>query len=351
MSSLIRATNLWGYDDLVRSKGGDPLPLLARYRIPPEELRDDQSFLVFKHLTALLDDTAIELGDPAFGMMLAKYQGMDILGPISVIARSSSTVGDALNSIARYLDLHCPALSMQTTSVTLESHPVVRFEFWIDEEGVGYRSHAHELSLANAVQVMKLLCGEDFQPLSMHFRHRCTADYTTYRTIFQCEAHFEQEWTGFYISEADFNKPLSSADQQTWQLAERYLDSQQVPNANTLSEDVIRLINRLLPTGQCSSGSIASHLSMHKRTLQRRLVKEGTSYEQLLNEERIRMARQYLMEPNLGFSQIGGLLGYSEQSAFNRACRDWFGVTPKSYRKQLLVQETSISEALLPVHR
>lgn len=351
MSSLIRATNLWGYDDLVRSKGGDPLPLLARYRIPPEELRDDQSFLVFKHLTALLDDTAIELGDPAFGMMLAKYQGMDILGPISVIARSSSTVGDALNSIARYLYLHCPALSMNTASDTLKSNRVVRLEFWIDEDGVRYRSHAHELSLANSMEVLKLLCGDDFQPLSVHFRHRRSADNTTYRSIFHCEASFEQDWTGFYISEADFNKPLSSADHQTWQLAERYLDSQQVPNANTLSEDVIRLINRLLPTGQCSSGSIASHLSMHKRTLHRRLVKEGTSYEQLLNDERIRMAREYLMEPNLGFSQIAGLLGYSEQSALNRACRDWFGVTPKSYRKQLLVQETSMPEMLLPARR
>jgi AraC-like DNA-binding protein len=32
------------------------------------------------------------------------------------------------------------------------------------------------------------------------------------------------------------------------------------------------------------------------------------------------------------FSQIAGLLGYSEQSAFNRACRLWFGKTPRQYR-------------------
>ncbi len=99
---------------------------------------------------------------------------------------------------------------------------------------------------------------------------------------------------------------------------------------------MIRLINTLLPTGRCSSDTIAAHLSMHKRTLQRRLASENVSYEQLLNEERMKLARQYLMEPNLKLSQIAGLLGYSEQSALNRACRDWFDLTPRAYRNQLL---------------
>lgn len=334
MSSLIRATNLWGYEELVRSRGGDPLPLLDRYHIPPEERRDDQSFLVFRHLTALLDDTARELGDPAFGMMLARYQGMDILGPISVIARSSLTVGEAISSIARYLHLHCPALALTTSPVTVDGQPAIRFVFTIDDEGGGYRAQSHELSLANAMQVMKLLCGDDFSPLSVHFIHARLADEGAYRRVFRCEACFEQDWCGFHLPVSVATMPLSSADHQTWQMAQRYLDAQQAPNANTLAEDVTRLINTLLPTGHCSSGSIASHLSLHKRTLQRRLAREGVTYEQLLNDERIRMARQYLMEPNLGFSQITGLLGYSEQSAFNRACRDWFGLTPKDCRRQ-----------------
>ncbi|WP_219932555.1 helix-turn-helix transcriptional regulator [Microbulbifer sp. YPW1] len=127
-------------------------------------------------------------------------------------------------------------------------------------------------------------------------------------------------------------------DHQTRQLAELYLDAQQPPYTSSVSEDVTRLIRSLLPTGQCSSETIASHLSMHKRTLQRRLASEGTTYEKLLTAERQVMARNYLMEPNLKLSQIGGLLGYSEQSAFNRACRDWFGATPRTYRAQLLNQ-------------
>ena len=339
MPSLIRATNLWGYEEQVRRKGAQPEPLLSRCHLPLEQGRDDRGFLVFRHFCELLEHTAGVLGDPTFGMSLAAYQGMDILGPLSVIARSSATVGEAMQSIARYLHLHCPALGLSIERGRFdEGRPGVRLLYQIDDEGAGYSIQAHELTLANTMQVLKLLCGGDFRPLSVHFQHSRVANQNIYRAMFPCLICFDQQWTGFCLPEMVFDLPLSSADHQTWELAERYLASQQAPNAHTLAEEVSTLINTLLPTGKCTADLIASQLSMHKRTLQRRLAMEDTSYQQLLNEERKKMARQYLLEPNLKPSQIAGLLGYSEQSVFNRACRDWFGVTPVSYRRQFLLR-------------
>lgn len=337
MPNLIRATNLWGYDELVRNLGGDPRALLSRHRIPVAENREDNSFLIYRDMAALFEDTAKALDYPEFGLKLAEYQGMDILGPISVIARSSATVGEALDSIARYLHLHCPALGIRSTFETQGQSRHIRLEYWIDD-GSGYSIQAYELGLANAMQVMKLLCGEAFNPLSTCFIHARLGSEKTYRKVFGSAVHFNQSWCGFLLPDTTLSIPLSSVDHQTRQLAELYLDAQQPPYTNSVSEDVARLIRSLLPTGQCSSETIASHLSMHKRTLQRRLASEGTTYEKLLTVERQVMARNYLMEPNLKLSQIGGLLGYSEQSAFNRACRDWFGATPRTYRTQLLNQ-------------
>ena len=335
MSSLIRATNLWGFDELVRIRGGDPLPLLARYHIPPAEDRDDRSFLIYRNVAALFEDTARALDYPSFGLKLAEYQGMDILGPISVIARSSATVGDAIQSIARYLHLHCPALKL---SAVTETADVVQLRYYVDDESTGYRVQAYELAVSNAMQVLKLLCGETVRPLSVHLMHERVAEKAVYQSVFNSPVHFSQPWCGFRLPVAAFAIPLASVDHQTWQLADRYLESQQAPNAATVSEDVIGLIRTLLPTGRCSSEAIAAHLSMHKRTLQRHLHREGTRYEQLLNDERRNLAHQYLMEPRLKLSQIAGLLGYSEQSAFNRACRQWFDLPPRRYRAQLLNQ-------------
>lgn len=335
MSSLIRATNLWGFDELVRIRGGDPRPLLARYHIPPEEQRDDRSFLIYRNVAALFDDTARILNYPEFGIKLAEYQGMDILGPVSVIARSSANVGNAIQSIARYLHLHCPALKITART---ETAGVAQLHYTVDDESTGYRVQAYELAMSNAMQVLKLLCGETVTPLSVHFMHERAGDEAVYQAAFNSLVHFNEPWCGFRLPVSAFAIPLASVDHQTWQLADRYLESQQAPNAATVYEDVIGLIRTLLPTGSSSSEAIASHLAMHKRTLQRHLNREGTSYEQLLKNERRNLAHQYLLEPKLKLSQIAGLLGYSEQSAFNRACRHWFGLTPSKYRARLLNQ-------------
>ncbi|MCK7598286.1 AraC family transcriptional regulator [Microbulbifer sp. CAU 1566] len=335
MSSLIRATNLRGYDELVRIRGGDPLPLLRRYRIAAEEERDDESFLIFKDMMALFEDTAEALHFPEFGLRLAEYQGMDILGPISVIGRSSATVGSAVDSIARYLPLHCSALSLSQTLEETELGQVIKLSYHINEKELGSSIQAYELGMSNAMQVMKLLCGKDFVPLGVFFMHHQLGDSRIYRDVFKCPAHFQQNWCGFYLPTSTYSIPLSSVDHQTWQLAEHYLNSQKLPDANTITEDVTRLIRSLLPTGQCNNDTVASSLSMHKRTLQRKLAKENTTFEQLLTEERRKLARVYLQEPHMKLSQIAGLLGYSEQSALNRVCRDWFGTTPQRLRSQL----------------
>ncbi len=339
MSSMIRATNLRGYEDLVRRAGGDPALFLSKHQIPIEDRRVDTSFLLYRNFSALIEDTAFALDYPQFGLKLAQYQGIDILGPLSVIARSAATVGEAISSIGRYLYLHCPAISIHIS----KGNDRINFEFVIDDEKEGgYRGQIYELSLSNSIQVLSLLCGDSFRPTSVHFKHPQLASSDIYEDVFNCKPYFKHHWCGFYLSAHYFDTPLTSADHQTWQMAERYLASLRPPNTSSLSDKVIQLIGALLPTGHCSGEVVASYLSLHQRTLQRRLALEGVTYEQLLNEERKRIAQKYLLEPNLVLSQIAGLLGYSEQSAFNRACRHWFGITPKAYRAQLL--QTSLLE-------
>ena len=45
MASLIRATNLWGYGDLIRELGADPQPFLSRFGIAPGVEHEDDAFI------------------------------------------------------------------------------------------------------------------------------------------------------------------------------------------------------------------------------------------------------------------------------------------------------------------
>ncbi|WP_244813398.1 AraC family transcriptional regulator [Vibrio sp. B1FLJ16] len=336
MHILIRATNLRGYDELTQSLGGNPCSLLAKYHIPRADKRDEDSFIIFRNMIALLEETITELDCPDFGLRLAEYQGMGILGPISVIARSSATVGDALKNISEYLHVHCSALTINHMVQKQGLERSVKFEYSVQGQGIDYSVQGYELGLANAMHVLKLLCGKEFKPISAHFMHSRCGNEESYQKVFDCLINFNQDWCGFILEESALFTPLYSEDELTCKLAKDYLDSLPCPFSSSVSDDVRRLIRGLLPTGQCSSEVIASHLSMHKRTLQRKLALESTTYDQILANERQIIVRKYLKDPNLKLSQISGLLGYSEQATFNRACRSWFNVTPRTYRKQLL---------------
>jgi AraC-like DNA-binding protein len=71
---------------------------------------------------------------------------------------------------------------------------------------------------------------------------------------------------------------------------------------------------------------------MSGRTLQRRLSARGYSFQALVDESRRELAERLLKETGYPLAEIAFLIGFSEQSAFNRAFKRWAGQTPRSYR-------------------
>jgi AraC-like DNA-binding protein len=56
--------------------------------------------------------------------------------------------------------------------------------------------------------------------------------------------------------------------------------------------------------------------------------------QRLLDDTRRSLTRRYLMETSLKLTEIVGLVGYSELSAFSRPARRWFGTSPRNFRRQ-----------------
>jgi AraC-like DNA-binding protein len=72
---------------------------------------------------------------------------------------------------------------------------------------------------------------------------------------------------------------------------------------------------------------------MSPRTLVRRLGRRNTSYRKLLDAHRRARATELLSQVQLTVAEIADRLGYDEPTNFARACRRWFGVSPRSYRR------------------
>jgi AraC-like DNA-binding protein len=328
----IRAVALGGYSDLVHDLGGDPAAFLQRLGIPPEVENDDDAFFSFDAYVRLLEASADELDCPEFGLRLAQWQGRKFLGPIAVIARNAQTVLDGLQTIARYLYIHSPALSLRSVPQTGSSH---EFTFELAGPDLPDVVQAYEMSMAVAARVVRLLGGPGGRLSAVSFLHEQQGSDEAYRQALGCEARFRWPSCGFALSAELGAQRIESADPEAGRFAAKYLESKYLPPATTLAQRVGRLAHQLLPTGQCSAEVIAAELAMHPRALQRQLAAEGTRCQDVIDRERRAQAAKYLAKPGLELSQIVGLLGYAEQSALNRSCRRWFGTTPRQYRAGL----------------
>jgi len=81
-----------------------------------------------------------------------------------------------------------------------------------------------------------------------------------------------------------------------------------------------------------SLGDVAHAMLTSPRTLERRLHEAGTTFRSLDLEVRMGLAAQYLELGSMSSQEISNVLGYSRSSAFFRAFKAWFGVTPRQYR-------------------
>jgi AraC-like DNA-binding protein len=77
---------------------------------------------------------------------------------------------------------------------------------------------------------------------------------------------------------------------------------------------------------------VARRLRLSPRTLVRRLGARGTSFRDLVAEHRRRRAAELLLQPELSIGEIAERLGYRDPTNFARACRRWFGFSPRAYR-------------------
>ncbi len=84
----------------------------------------------------------------------------------------------------------------------------------------------------------------------------------------------------------------------------------------------------LLDKSGLSLDAAAVTFGMAERTLRRKLVAEGISYRQLLEQVRRDTCHLYFLEGTRNLSEIAAKLGYSELSAFTRAYTSWYGHPP-----------------------
>lgn len=333
MTALIRITSLTGFPELVRDLGGEPNEMLKRFNIDPHLLENISAVISYRSMINLLEYSAEHLKCADFGLQLAERQSMMILGPLAVIAQNSSTVGGALQEIAKFLHVYTPGILLELDTKTDPARPQLLLEVHL--AGLTRLKQITELSLGVAHKTLQMLYGSTFKAESLMMRTTTNVPQARYQRFFGAHVYFGQASNALVLRPEHLAKVIDQHNQELRDTLLEYVSTISEANPLDICNQVEQLILRLLPTQRCSLPLIAERLGMRERSLQRRLSDRDILFEDLVDKTRMELADRYLMEAQMPMAQVAGLLGYAEQSSFNRACKRWHATSPKKRRKQL----------------
>jgi AraC-like DNA-binding protein len=313
---------------LLRELGFDPNSLICEVGLNPRLFEDGTNVVPFAALSRLYTLCAAHTHCPHFGLLVgqrATILSMDLVGRLM---QHSETVGAALEEFVSNLGVQDRAVVGSLTS----SDGMALLTFAVYQPHTESAEQITDASLAIAVNALRSLCGPEWRPTEVLVPRVTPASLEPYRRHFQAPVRFNQESATLVFPADDLKRRVAGADPMLRAMLEDRLRQLRADAGADFSNDIRRLLRTRLMEGCCSAEDIADLLSMHRRTLSRRLRDSGMGYRAIANEIRFEIARQLLEDTEISLGEIAAALGYSEASAFTRAFRRWSGQTPTVWR-------------------
>jgi AraC-like DNA-binding protein len=105
------------------------------------------------------------------------------------------------------------------------------------------------------------------------------------------------------------------------------------PGKLNLTQSVLSFIRHRLCSGDFGLQDASRHLSLSRRTLQRKLRAESSSHRLLVEQARRDLSRCLLLGAQATATEAAYALGFSDPTAFHHAFQRWHGMPPQAYRE------------------
>ena len=325
MASVLRGRG-FAVEALLAAAGlGDEAALAARAR--PCSLRE---------VDALVAAAAHAGAGPDLGLHVGQALRVSTHGPLGYAVASSPSLRHALRALERYGTLRNASLGYRVRATPAGADLELLERIDLGPTRSFYLSvmclvllQMIEAVVGPAVQQVRLdlpLAQADWQ--SRIARHvGGPVRYGAARLVFHLDA-------------ALLDQAGLTADAQAHAQALADCERQAVALTASLDSTCAERVRELLRGSPVQDGryptleDAARHFDISARTLIRRLQREGTRWQALLDESRKQRAWWYLLHTPLPVEEIAARLGYQDTRNFSRSFRRWHGCTPSAVRRQ-----------------
>lgn len=282
-----------------------------------------------------LTEIARQLDEPELPVKIGAALQVRHLGIAGQVLLSCATLGEAAEQFCRYCRL---VDDLGYTRIHRRGN-IGEATFHWNGDGANVPPPAMEQIWAGAMLgLSRWLTGRADLVCDFDFRHRAPADRASFERMLGPRLRFGQKATRAAFPAWMMALPVSTHFPEMRPIVEAQAEAslraleRNGDEAHELLRRVSELIVEHLARGAATVELIAPQLALSSRTLNRRLAEVGTSFRALGESVRRNRAEGLLANPAVSLAEISFMLGYQEQSTFQRAFKRWTGMTPGEFR-------------------
>jgi AraC-like DNA-binding protein len=265
--------------------------------------------------------------DPLLGLKIGARQDHRSIGPLAPIIWHSATLRAALDNITRF---QCIISEGGTFQITYGECDVIQCEYIPTQDIVPINPHQALSLIIGFIGLIKSVSNERIHIRNLELPPSLNARLIAKQLGCDVRSHDGNMKVSFECENID--QPTVGIDTHLYQLNLAYAED--LLRTKQASIELIHLVKCVIESDGFSIVTIehvGKKLGLHKRILQRQLTEQGTRYRQIKEVVLKEHSLSLLLRVGLDINTVAQQLGYSEPSAFHRAFKAWFGMSPKQY--------------------
>lgn len=271
-------------------------------------------------------------GDPLLGLRTGRAYTLQSYGLLGYAFLSAPTLRQALMVLRKYGPL---AFSMFNIDFEVRGREGVLFFSRQLEVPPDLLTYYVDRDLAAVLYGGAAELPEPLVPLGVACMHGEEGRREDYEREFNCPVEFNTPRSELRFEAQTLDTPMPLRDAQTSSMLQQQCELLLARMSESSGFiDRVRQLIIARPGYFPDIDYVAEKLEMSSRNLRRKLSAEGSSYQQILDELRYELAREYLGTSSLPLEEISVLLGYSTPGNFSHAFKRWHGSSPRQFRQE-----------------
>ena len=326
----ITAIGLLPLKPFMHERGLDWRRSVEEAGIDPDMAIDVNAMVPLSAAFRLLENAARQTDNDAFGLQFGETFPVNLTGAIAYITLNAPDLRTYCKDTVRFLGL----VSHGYTARFEESDVLGSITFEIPHL-FGPRTQFIDMVFALMARRMRHVAQDPNLQIHIDLERQSPRGIGEFSRVYGRNVRFGQAANRIGLDARILANPLHGADPRLYHIVRQHAEEkiEKREKTQSLVFGVTDYIADALKHGDATLVDAANSLGMSSRALQRELDKANTSFRDLVEETRKSLARHYLNDTPLPLTEIAFILGFSELSAFSRAARGWFGVSPRELRK------------------